>query len=357
MTPPTSILLIKAHSMGIGDLLRSSAAWRALKNKWPHTQLHLLMLSKHAGYASESFIRSHHLLNSATFLTIKTGTPEGKQHEIALFELLRAVEAQLGNTLIDMVIDCEPYGIKTSIVTRHIARRHHAISIGIAQFPLRRFFYDHAAPSVFWYIKRNGLSKPMDYTERDFVVLEALNIQREGTLIELKIGPEGLTWRHSHASSFSKSEKQVVLNIGCGTPDALAKRPPMHALVDAMVNLYQRDPYTLHLTGADFEKEINQKFTILYSQKLAESGRFPVIYDWSGKCTLNELSGLVGSANVMISSDSGPFHIAVALGVPTLGWFNFPTPASYHPHNNVAVHIMPSPDEFSNSVTKLMAQS
>ena len=56
MTPgnlrPTNILLIKSHSMGIGDLLRSSAAWAALKARWPEARLHLLMLSKHSGYAS-----------------------------------------------------------------------------------------------------------------------------------------------------------------------------------------------------------------------------------------------------------------------------------------------------------------
>lgn len=30
---PTNILLIKSHSMGIGDLLRSSAAWSALQTR------------------------------------------------------------------------------------------------------------------------------------------------------------------------------------------------------------------------------------------------------------------------------------------------------------------------------------
>lgn len=356
--PPASILLIKAHSMGIGDLLRSSAAWRALKNKWPQTQLHLLMLSKHAGYPSESFIRSHHLLSSATFVAIKSGTPDGRQRGTKFSEILGTVERQLADVATDLVVDCEPYGIRTSLLAQQLARRKGASSVGIAQFPLRRFLYDCVAPSVSQYIKRNGLSQPMDYTERDFVVLEALDIQREGTLIELRIGPEGLVWRQLNESSFSKSEKKVVLNIGCGTADAVAKRPPMLALVDAMVDLYQRGPYTLHLTGADFEKEVNQEFKILYSQKLAGTGCYPIVHDWSGKCTLNELPGLVGSADVMISSDSGPFHIAVALGIPTLGWFNFPTPASYHPHNNnVAVQIMPCPDKFSNSVTKLMIRN
>ena len=343
--------------MGIGDLLRSSAAWRVLKTKWPQAQLHLLMLSKHGGYASESFIRSHHLLSSATFITIKTGAPGARQRSMDFSEIVRNVERRLGGTPIDLVIDCEPYGIRTSLLTRKLARRYRARSVGIAQFPLRRFFYDCAAPSVSQYIKNNGLSQPMDYTERDFVVLSALDISRNGALIELQVCPEGLAWQRLRASSFDTSQKQVVLNIGCGTLDALVKRPPMQILVDAMVASYRCNPFTLHLTGADFEKDVNQEFANLYSQKLRAVGCNPVVNDWAGQCTLNELSGLVANADVMISSDSGPFHIAIALGVATLGWFNFPTPASYHPYNNVEVHIMPSAENFSAAVTRLMAQS
>jgi ADP-heptose:LPS heptosyltransferase len=357
MQSPASILLIKAHSMGIGDLLRSSAAWRALKTKWPQAQLHLLMLSKHGGYASESFIRSHHLLSSATFITIKTGAPGGRQRSMEFSEIVRTVELQLGATPMDLIIDCEPYGIRTSLLTRKLARRFRARSVGIAQFPLRRLFYDCAASSVSQYIEKNCLSQPMDYTERDFVALDALGISRSGALIELQVGPEGLAWQRVRASSFDASQKQVVLNIGCGTLDALVKRPSMQILVDAMVASYRYNLFTLHLTGADFEKDVNQEFANLYSQKLRAVGCNPVVHDWAGQCTLNELSGLIANADVMISSDSGPFHIAIALGVPTLGWFNFPTPASYHPHNNVEVHIMPSAENFSAAVTRLMAQS
>jgi hypothetical protein len=87
MTPtnlhPANILLIKSHSMGIGDLLRSSAVWSALRSRWPEVRLHLLMLSKHSGYATEAFIRGHHLLASAHFVTVKIGHPgQGKQRSL-----------------------------------------------------------------------------------------------------------------------------------------------------------------------------------------------------------------------------------------------------------------------------------
>jgi len=75
-SPPQRILMIKSHSMGIGDLLRSSAAWRAMHDRWPGVELHLLFLSKHAGYSSEGLIRQHHLLTSAHFVTVREGTPQ-----------------------------------------------------------------------------------------------------------------------------------------------------------------------------------------------------------------------------------------------------------------------------------------
>jgi ADP-heptose:LPS heptosyltransferase len=357
MHPPDSILLIKAHSMGIGDLLRSSASWRALKNRWPQVDLHLLMLSKHSGYASEGFIRSHHLLSSTTFVTVKTGTPGGLQHNLAISEIEDAIERQLGSVAIDMVIDCEPYGIKTSLLTRWIARRHYAISLGIAQFPLRRFFYDRSSVSVSKYIKKNNLTEPMDYTERDFVVLDALKISRESLRIELQLSAEGLLWQRLYASSFDKFKIQIVLNIGCGTLDALSKRPPMPALADAMVMLYRHSPFVLHLTGAEFEKEINLEFIQLYLEKLRTIQTEPEVHDWAGQCTLNELTGLLASGDVVISSDSGPFHMAVALNIPTLCWFNFATPASYHQYENVANLVTPTAENFTKSVKTLMTLS
>ena len=72
---PRHVLLIKSHSMGVGDLLRSSAAWAALKARWPQVQLHLCMLSNHAGYVVQELISSHYLLASSHFVTVKKGAP------------------------------------------------------------------------------------------------------------------------------------------------------------------------------------------------------------------------------------------------------------------------------------------
>lgn len=357
---PKNILLIKSHSMGIGDLLRSSAAWAALKARWPDANLHLLMLSKHAGYPSEAFIRAHHLLSSAHFITVKTGDPgQAQQSSFPLSAICAAIEKALQGQPIDCVIDFESSGIKTAWLTRWIAKRKGARSVGIAQFPLRRFFYDLSAPSTHRYRARHNLQRQMDYTERDFVALAALSLERAGQRITLRPGTEGQAWMSQHPIQVA-GRKTVVLNIGCGTPDALVKRPDLDSLAACCVALFAQAPYQLHLSGAAFEKDVNAEFAEVFLRQLhaagydADAGH---VVDWSGRLSLDMLSGLVQQADLVVSSDSGPYHMAVALGIPTLCWFNFDTPPSYHHHPDVACLVLPTPAQFAAAGQRLLTRN
>lgn len=354
---PQDILLIKAHSMGIGDLLRASAAWSALKARWPGARLHLLMLSKHPGYPSESLMRGHHLLASAHFVTIKRGDPnQGRQASLPLRQVAAQAQGQLAGQRLDLVIDCESSGLRTAWLARRIARAHRAVSVGIAQFPLRRLFYDIAAPSVPEYARRLGLNLPMDYTERDFVALAALGIERAGRPIVLRPGPAAQAWQDTHPLRTDAQRAVVVLNIGCGTPDAAPKRPDEAALVDGLAALARQLPYDLHLTGADFEREIHAAFAQRWQQAAASLPNRPALTDHSGRLSLDQLTGLLAQADLVISSDSGPYHMAVGLGVPTLGWFNFDTPASYHRQSGVRSLIRPQAQAFADAALALLRE-
>jgi len=353
--PPKNILLVKAHSMGIGDLLRSSAAWAALKAKWPDARLHLLMLSNHAGYPSEKFMGSHYLLSSAHFVTVKRGDPgQSKQQKLPLSQICEAARQSLANQDIDLVIDFETSGLRTSWITRWIARQKGAYSVGIAQFPLRSWFYDAAALSSREYQALHGLTRQMDYTERDFVALAALGIAREGTRITLQPTASAQAWQAIHPREVSARQKVIVLNIGCGTIDALPKRPDLTLLADCMVALYQRQPFQLHMSGAPFEKDVNTEFAALLHSRLQAIGLQCAVTDWAGQQTLEQVCGLMAQADLVVSTDSGPYHMAVALNVPTLCWFNFDTPPSYHRHPNVACLIQPDVATFVDTALGLL---
>jgi ADP-heptose:LPS heptosyltransferase len=329
--------------MGIGDLLRSSAAWQALKLRWPLANLYLLMLSRHPGYPTEQLIQGHHLLEDAVFVRVADSTDS--KHKRPHVELRKEVLEKYGAIPFDLVIDCEPHGMRTTLLARWIARAWSAPSVGIAQFPTRGWFYDYAAASTRSYVRSHQLPVPMDYTERDFVALAALGIERDGGAIVLAVSEAGLAWQQQHLTA-PAGTLRVTLNIGCGTLDALPKRPPMQQLIANMVALRQSMAFELHLSGATFEEDVNAQFAMGFTQRLAELGLPCLVKDWAGRSSLSELTGLLGASGLVISTDSGPYHMAVALGVPTVCWFNFETPASLHNQKGVRAVVTPTPQEF-----------
>jgi hypothetical protein len=172
-----------------------------------------------------------------------------------------------------------------------------------------------------------------------------LGIDRQDSKITLTVSQDGLAWQKEHLTA-AEGLLTVVLNIGCGTGGALPRRPPMQPLLDGMVALYRHRPFRLNLSGADFEAAVNAEFKGEFLQALAAQGLFCEVLDWSGQCSLSELTGLLAATDLVISSDSGPYHMAVALGLPTVCWLNFDTPPACHRQAGVAVVINPSPQEF-----------
>jgi len=345
------ILMVKSHSMGVGDVLRSSAAWRVLKDKWPKAQLHLLFLSKHAGYPTEDFIRQHHLLASATFLTIREGTPADpdakrvplsvtKQQVIALSQQLQP----------DLVIDFEASGIRSSLVTRWAAKAVGATSMGIAQFFGRGLFYDFHAPSVKDYAVAQGLKLPMDYTERDFVALAALGLYRVETSIELQVMADGVAYAQELKQQLPVGKPVIGLNIGCGTSDAYPRRPPIEQIANALHAIASDGPFVCLLTGAPFEKSINEAFIHTFG---TQKGGIEFI-DCAGQTSLGELTGLISLCDVFISSDSGPYHMAVALKKPTIAWFMYGEPAAYHRYDWCKCLVQPSAEQVAQAMHTLL---
>ncbi len=328
---PRSILILKSHSAGIGDLLRSSAAWRALKNSFPTADLHLWFISSDPGAASEKLIGRHHLLASF-HVSDKTKRP-GRWH--ALQEDATRIATE---TRPNLIIDFEPNGLRTSWLTRKAARANKSTTVGIAENPLRRFFYDHASPSRAAYARRHELALPLEYTERDFVALAALDIVRGNTRIELEETAEAGVFRSSILQEMGKNAQRPILglNIGCATEGALDRRVNLEMIARLIQTLQERHGMTLVLCGAPYERPVNQDFL----KRFPPAGPY---YDLSGRSNLLELAGLISACQLFVTSDSGPYHMAVGLGIPTLALFNFDHPVAYHRHSGVECVVAPDP--------------
>ena len=328
---PHRILLIKSHSAGIGDILRSSAAWAVLKKRWPDAELHLVFLTRWPGYPSEALIRDHHLLASAHFLPMQEGRFAGMRGVgpriwRRLLPELRRIAQEVQP---DLIIDHEPFGIETSIAARWVRRFCAAPTVGVNQVPGRGWLYDYAGPGLQEYARRHELSWPMDYTERDFAALAALKLERDGQRIVLQETEAGHAFREMLQARLPADRPIIGLNIGCGSVDAVNRRPPMGLLVAVAQRLHQEYFHQLLLMGAPNERTINAEFMAACASFL---GGQEDIIDLSGETTLSELTGAIASCDVFVSGDSGPYHMAIGLGVPTVALFNFPNAEACHQH-------------------------
>ena len=333
---PHRILLIKSHSAGIGDILRSSAAWAVLKKRWPDAELHLVFLTRWPGYPSEALIRDHHLLASAHFLPMQEGRfagirGVGPRIWRRLLPELRRIAQEVQP---DLIIDHEPFGIETSIAARWVRRFCAAPTVGVNQVLGRGWLYDYAGPGLQEYARRHELSWPMDYTERDFAALAALGLERDGQRIVLQETEAGRAFREALSARLPVGRPVIGLNIGCGTRDAERKRPAIGFLVEAMGQVAAASPHILLLTGAPNERSVNQSYLGQYAAHWGDVGH---ILDIAGQTTPSGLTGALAICDIFVSSDSGPYHMAVAMGLPTLALFNFPSPEHYHREASVVV--------------------
>jgi ADP-heptose:LPS heptosyltransferase len=334
---PSRILMFKTHSAGIGDILRTSAAWRALKNHFPGCELHLVLLTREPGYASERLMSRHHLLASFRSLDKRTNGLAGWRR------LLREANEYAATFRPDMIIDFEPNGIRTSILTRWLGWRWHAETIGMGEVPLRGLFYRRASISMKRFRMARNLPENMDFTNRDFAVLTALDIERGDTAIELEETEEGREFRRAFRQRHGLPEnaRLMGLNIGCGTPDAEWRRPSLPLLSQVAAHLQKT--HGLHLVvglGAPFEAKLDQEFLQLHRKNCDA----PVI-DLGGKVSLLELGGLIKTCDIFISGDTGPYHISVALRTPTLAIFNVDYPYAYHHHPWVKCIVAKTPED------------
>lgn len=320
---PSRILMLKSHSAGIGDILRSSAAWRVLKDAYPEAELHLMLFSREPGYPSEELIREHHLLAGFSVIDKRTGSSgQRKSFRAAVNNVASKVRP-------DMVVDFESSGLRTTLVARWCAWKWGARTVGINSVPGRGLFYSASSASLKKFAAKRNLAWPMDYTNRDFVALSAMGLERNGTAIELRETGAGREFRKLLHSKYGVEPSARVLgvNVGCGTSDASERRPNMELLSELVAALQKKHGMTVLLAGAPFEKEINREFCALHKKR----SDAPLL-DLAGATSISGLTGLINACDLFISGDTGPYHMAVAMRVPTLAVFLYANQQAFHVH-------------------------
>ena len=106
----------------------------------------------------------------------------------------------------------------------------------------------------------------------------------------------------------------IVINPGANW---IPKRWPSENFAALIKKIKARLPLNIAITGADKDRDLAEEI-------IKKSGKD--IFDFTGQTSLGQLGALMEEADIVISADSGPMHIAAALGKSVVALFG-PTSA------------------------------
>jgi len=117
----------------------------------------------------------------------------------------------------------------------------------------------------------------------------------------------------------------IALNIGAAKP---SNRWPEEQWAELAALILDRTDRAVILTGGSEDSGRGSSIISLV-------GNEDRLLDFTGRTSLKQLGGLLLSADTVVTGDTGPMHIASALGVRTIGLFGPADPGRTGPFNHL----------------------
>jgi len=307
------ILVIKFW--GMGGLILSAPLLQSLRASFPSAEIHLATLAQNHEVAE--------WLGLADRLHLLELSPSPVRTARQIFRFLEQVRAVRADAALDL----------------EYLTRFSALVAGYSRAPLRAGF---AAPGV-WRGDLHNLPVAFRsdlHVSQNFLQLAAALGAKPAEPAPSPARPdrkEGEELLRDHG--IAADERVIVVNPNAGEL-ALERRWPAEHFIALLNRILQADLGRVVLIGAPDE----QDFVRRLQQSLSSPDQVIVL---AGKLNFRQLAGLLARANLLITNDSGPLHLAALLHTPTLSFFGPETPILYGPtgpeHTALYAHLPCSP--------------
>jgi heptosyltransferase I len=279
--PPQRIALIKPSALG--DIAHSLPVLAALRSRFPNAHISWVV---NRGYAP--ILHQHPDLNGIVPFdrgAMGKGWISGGWHFARFLKHLRSLR-------FDMVIDLQGL-LRTGLMTRATGA---PVRIGLASAREgSRFCYTHRVDDM------NGVRHAVD---RYWRVIEALGDAPPSKTFYVPVQADALSWAAAKLEPFPRP----WLAVGVGSRWLTKRWPPSHFA--ALVRRAQEQlGGTAVFVGTPEEADLAEQAAALVPGAVCQL---------TGKTTLPQLVAVLSQADVMIANDTGPLHLAVALGRPVV---------------------------------------
>lgn len=286
------ILIIKPR--GIGDILHSTIVLENIANHFPVAEIH---------YLTEEF--SQRAVQNNPFVK-KVLTFKRKDFVLKVVKKIRKEK-------FDLVFDfwSNP---KTAQMTFLSGVKY-------------RIGYDHIGRRYAYNIKTKSDNPDLHAAENHLILLEYIGISiiSKKTLFYLTEDEKSFGKEFIRRNNITSSIIGILPSGGWES-----KRCEPEKWIEICLAIYEKyNSIFLILWGPGDENDANEIKNVLSDKAIL----IP-------QTTLGELSGLINNCDLIISNDSGPMHIAAALGVPTIGIFGPTNPNSHRPYSENSDYVI-----------------
>ncbi|MBZ9849635.1 glycosyltransferase family 9 protein [Mesorhizobium sp. CA14] len=311
--PLRSILILQTKQ--IGDLVLSSALARNLQLEYPGVRIVFLCDGRFASFLTANDVASEVVTFRRSHMR---GTPLRRAQELIL-TLLR-----LRRSHFDMVVD-----ITDTRTSRFIS--------GLIGAPVRVGYHPSERPlSRLERQPANVKAKPFGYGGQHFLYrylspLEALGIELRVRDPDIRPLPLETTKALALLDKFHlRPNAFIAVHVGASFPGRRWQPERFAAAID---RISVETGLDVALVGSPDENELVKK--VLAAAKAR-------IVNLVGVLPLETLPALFKQARLFLGNDSGPMHMAAAVGTPVVGLFGLQSPVHWGPVGVPSIAVRPA---------------
>lgn len=296
---PRKILLIK--TVAIGDLVVALPSFKAIRDAFPSAHITLLTTPRVRQVVEDS----------PFFDEIIYFDPLGQKKESGLISIARKVRA----AGFDIVIDFEHYYRFTTLLAY------------FSKAPMRVGF------DLPWQGRGLLFTRKIPYPIEKHEVETFLELagavgastEKQG-LVEIAISAQDNDYTDELAIELGLNGAGTVIGIHPTTsPVAMSRRWPAERFAQLADELVQEEKATIVFTGAPADKELVENIRSKMNQHSVST---------VGRSSLKQFAALTKKMSLFISLDTGPMHIAAAMGTKVIGLFGPNTPVKWGPYGS-----------------------
>jgi heptosyltransferase-2 len=170
-------------------------------------------------------------------------------------------------------------------------------------------------------------------------LVAALGASCEPLPPRVTISPEEAETTAARLGLPSALEDSPLLGLSPGAEYGPAKRWPVESFIAAGIAIHQATRCRWIILGGPSDREIAQAVSTGLGRHLAGQ---PVI-NLAGQTTLRQLAGALKSCRLLLTNDSGPMHLAAAVGTPVVVPFGSTSPEMTGPILSAGAQILRAP--------------